>query len=66
MTVLLDEALRELAAIYSPENQPQEPVLEEVKEETWEEIVEYRQTLDRLDYLKCLVELERIKNVATR
>ena len=67
MTVLVDQALRELAESYSPENLPEEePVMDEVKEETWEEICEYRQTLDRLDYLKCLVELEKIKNAAAR
>ena len=67
MTVLLDQAIREFAEIYSPENQPkEEPVMKELSQETWEEICEYRQTLDRLDYLKCLVELEKIKNVNGR
>ena len=62
MTVLLDQAIRDLAESYSPENQSEEePVMEEVREETWEEIREYRQHLDRLDYLKCLIELEKIK-----
>ena len=66
MTVLLDQAIRELAESYGLEyhefHQEQEPFLEKVEEETWEEICEYRQTLDRLDYLRCLVELEKIKN----
>ena len=66
MTVLLDQAIRELAESYSAERhewQPtEEPILEKVEQETWEEVCEYRQTLDRLDYLKCLVELEKIKD----
>lgn len=62
MTVLLDQAIRELAESYSPENLPEEePVIEETQEVTWEEICEYKQHLDRLDYLKCLIELEKIK-----
>jgi hypothetical protein len=61
MTVLLDQAIRELAdrhgTIYSVE---EEPVIEEVKVETWEEYREYRELLDEMDYLKCLEELEQI------
>jgi hypothetical protein len=63
MTVLLDEAISELAerhgTVYSVE---EEPVLEKVGEETWEEIREYRRFLDQLDYQKCLDELEKIKS----
>jgi len=62
MTVLLDQAIRDLADTYGVEHHfDEEWVLEKVKEETWEEFVEYRQYLDRLDYLKCLLELEKIK-----
>ena len=68
MTVLLDQAIRELAESYTPEyhSEFEEPVFEKVEEETWEEICEYRQHLDRLDYLKCLIELEKIKNATAR
>ena len=65
MTVLLDQAIRELAESYGSEYheyQPEEePIIEEVEVETWEDIREYRELLDRLDYLNCLVELEKIK-----
>lgn len=62
MTVLLDQAIHDLAENYGIEHRlEEEPVLEKVDEETWEEYVEYRQHLDRLDYLKCLLELEKIK-----
>jgi hypothetical protein len=63
MTVLLDQAIRELAerhgTIYSLE---EEPITEEVQAETWEEYGEYRGLLDEMDYLKCLEELEKIRN----
>lgn len=64
MTVLLDQAIRDLAASYGVEFHPErqeEPVFEKVEEETWEDIREYRGLLDQLDYIKCLVELEKIK-----
>jgi len=64
MTVLLDQAIREFAANYGVEYPPElevQPIFERVEEETWEEIREYRGLLDRLDYLKCLAELEQIK-----
>ncbi len=63
MTVLLDQAIRELAerhgTVYSLE---EEPVTEEVQTETWEEYREVRGLLDEMEYLKCLEELEKIKN----
>lgn len=63
MTVLLDFAIREFVASYSvPGPLSPEPFLQKVDQETWEEICEYRQMLDRLDYQKCLEELEKIKN----
>jgi len=62
MTVLIDQAISELTASYSPENQPKEEPVIEVTEETWEEICEYRKHLDRWDYLKCLMELEKMKS----
>jgi hypothetical protein len=61
MTVLLDQAIRELAerhgAVYSLKA---EPAFENVEEETWEEIQEYRRLLDHLDFQRCLAEL--VKN----
>jgi hypothetical protein len=69
MTVLLDQAIRELAASYGVEFHPElkeELVFEKVEEETWEDVREYRELLDRLDYLECLVELEKIKGDAKR
>jgi hypothetical protein len=65
MTVLLDQTIRDLAENYGVEHHLEgEPVLEKLAEETWEDYVEYRQHLDRLDYLKCLLELEKIKGSA--
>ncbi len=62
MTVLLDQAIRELAerhgTIHSLE---EEPVPGLAQPETWEEYREYRTLLDEMDYLKCLEELEKIK-----
>lgn len=63
MTVLLDQAIRDLAQSYSVEYPKDEPVEKPIEGETWEEICEYRAYLDRLDYLKCLVEVEKIKAV---
>ena len=63
MTVLLDQAIRDLAENYHVVYQIEEdPVLEKVEQETWEEIREYRELLDKVDYLKCLDELETLKN----
>src|SRR5688500_3476280 len=63
MTVLLDQAIRDLAANYGIIYQFEaEPVLEKVEQETWEEISEYRKFLDQLEYQRCLGELEKIKN----
>ena len=63
MTVLLDQAISDLAANYGIIYQVEdEPVLEKVDEETWEEIREYRNFLDGLDYQRRLDELEKIKN----
>src|SRR5215216_5265819 len=61
MTVLLDQAIRDLSANYGVIYQfEEEPVLEKVEQETWEEISEYRKFLDQLEYQKCLDELEEI------
>ena len=62
MTVLLDQAIRDFAASYGT-NSPleEEPILEKVDQETWEEIREYRRFLDDLEYQRCLDELEKIK-----
>ena len=60
MTVLLDQAIRELKASYSVHSpQPEELILEIVDQETWEEICEYRRFLDEMEYQKCLGELEK-------
>ena len=63
MTVLLDQAIRDLAenagVIYQVD---EEPIFEKVDEETWEDICEYRRLLDQIDYLKSLDEVEQIKN----
>ena len=50
---------RQTMVIYQFE---EEPPLEKVEPETWEEIREYRQLLDKVDYLKGLDELEKLKN----
>ena len=63
MTVLLDQAITDLAANYGIVYQfEQEPIMEKVEEETWEDIREYRKFLDDLDYQRQLDELEKIKN----
>ena len=65
MTVLLDQAIGDLAASYGVEYHPElqeEPILENIEPESWDDIREYRELLDRLDYLNCLVELEKIKS----
>jgi len=63
MTVLLDQAIGDLAANYGVIYQvEEEPVLEKVEQETWEDIREYRKLLDEVDYLRCLDELEKMKN----
>ena len=63
MTVLLDQAIRELAMRYQAESCLTEELdLSTVSEETWEEICEYRRALDGLDYQRCLDDLEEIKN----
>ena len=63
MTVLLDQAILDFAEnhgfVYHPKFE-EEPVLENVDAETWEEVREYRNFLDQLDYQKCLDELEDV------
>ena len=61
MTVLLDQAIRDLKANYGVIYQfEEEPILEKVEQETWEEIAEYRKFLDQLEYQRCLDELEEV------
>src|ERR1041384_8237219 len=61
MTVLLDQAIRDLAANYGADSPlGEEPILEQVDQDTWEEICEYRKFLDDLEYQRCLEELEKI------
>ena len=63
MTVLVDQAIYDLAERYSVERQyGHDPALEMVGPETWEDILEVRKLLDQLDYLKCLEELEEHKD----
>ena len=63
MTVLLDQAIRDLAANYHIIYQfEEEQVLEKVDQETWEEVCEYRKFLDDLEYQRCLDELNSIMN----
>jgi hypothetical protein len=40
--------------------------LQQLTKESWEEICEYRRLLDALDYQKCLLELEKVKNEQLR
>lgn len=63
MTVLLDQAIRILAEGYEAEYDTEdEPDFINVDVETWEDIREYRELLDKLDYLKSLDEMAKIKN----
>src|SRR5258708_38488559 len=63
MTVLLDQAIHDLAANYGVIYQvEEEPALEKVEQETWEDIREYRKLLDEVDYQRCLDELEKLKH----
>ena len=62
MTVLLDQAIHDLAERYRVERDSNEaPALEKVEPETWEEIREVRRLLDQVDYLNCLDELAQFK-----
>ena len=62
MTVLLDQAISELAerhgTIYSLE---EEPTFDEMQKETWEEYREYSELLDQLKLLSVQEEIEEIK-----
>ena len=61
MTVLLDQAVRDLKANYGLIYQfEEEPILEQADQETWDEIAEYRKFLDQLEYQRCLDELDEI------
>jgi hypothetical protein len=61
MTVLLDLAIQEFAASYgAPGPIGEEPFLKTCDQETWEEIREYRNFLDDLEYQRCLDELEKL------
>jgi hypothetical protein len=57
MTVLLDEAIHDLADRYGTAIHLEEPAFENMDQETWEEFREYRRFLDQLDYLRCVEEL---------
>jgi hypothetical protein len=57
MTVLLDEAIRDLAESCKTGN-PEEPVPE--REIAWEELCQYRKLLDDLNDILCLKRLEKI------
>jgi hypothetical protein len=62
MTVLLDQAIQDFAASYdtSPAR-IDDPFLQNVDQETWEEICEYRRFLDELEVQRCSEELEKMK-----
>lgn len=60
MTVLVDEAIRELAESYRTDNL-EEPQMEVERDITWEELCEYRKLLDEINYMKALRRLEKIK-----
>ena len=62
MTVLVDQAIENFAACYdtSPAR-ADDPFLQKLDQETWEEICEYRKFLDEMNYQKCLEELAQIK-----
>jgi hypothetical protein len=63
MTVLLDQAIREFAASYGTQSPIEDmQILQNVDQETWEEICEYRKFLDNLEVQKCLGELEKLKH----
>jgi hypothetical protein len=63
MTVLIDQAIYDLAERYMAERQSgQDPILELVGRETWEDVCEARRLLDQLHCLKCLGELEELKS----
>ena len=62
MTVLLDQAIHELAerhgTIYSLQ---EEPTMGQMQAETWEEYREYRELLDQVELFRCREEIEKIK-----
>jgi hypothetical protein len=63
MTVLLDEAVREFAASYGTQSPLEDMrILQNLDQETWEEICEYRRSLDEWEYQRCLGELEKLKD----
>ena len=53
---------RKDAVIYAANPSGFEPRLQNVDQETWDEICEYRRFLDDLEYQSWLGELEKIKN----
>ena len=62
MTVLLDQAIRDLEAGFGSHGPVEDGVLlENLDEETWEDVCEYRRVLGRVEYQKHLEELERQK-----
>ena len=62
MTVLLDQAIHDLAEKYEVERRIEEaPAFDKVEPDTWEEICELRRLLDEVDYLSCLEEIEQFK-----
>lgn len=52
MTILVDQAIRELADSYDFQySYGSEPIAEETEVETWEDVCEYRQLLNMTDYM---------------
>jgi hypothetical protein len=63
MTVLLDFAIEEfVTSCGTPAHLSEDPFLQKVDQETWQEICEYRRFLDELEYQRCFRELEKIKS----
>ena len=62
MTVLWDEAIREVAASYGTQSPLEDmQILQNVDQERWEEIYEYRRSLDAWEYQKCRRKLAKIE-----
>ncbi len=60
MIALIDQAIREFAASYGTQSPLEDKeTLQKADQETWKEICEYRKSLDKWEYQKCLGELKK-------